>query len=112
MSDLVETLVTALQEQAARQRGFLSDTMARALAQVAINTIRESTSRGSAASVPALASGEDGSWQATGELRWYAEQMNTPVQLQQAWRRAGDGQLQWRPVPLAVEGNPKTGDAA
>jgi hypothetical protein len=112
MSDLVETLVTALQEQAARQRGFLSDTMARALAQVAINTIRESTSRGSAASVPALASSEDGSWQATGELRWYAEQMNTPVQLQQAWQRAGDGQLQWRPVPLAVEGNPRTGDPA
>ena len=42
--ELVEMLMKALQAQAARQRGYLSDAMARALAQVAIATLQHSSS--------------------------------------------------------------------
>jgi hypothetical protein len=98
--ELVAMLMKALQAQAARQRGYLSDAMARALAQVAIATVWESPSRGSAAWVPRLAPA--GSWQPTGELRWYSEQSGQPVQLQQAWRCVKNGQVAWREVPLII----------
>jgi hypothetical protein len=102
MNDLLETLVQALQAQAGRSRGFLSDSMARALATVAIETVRQHQ-RGIAVS-----GGADGDepgqerWQATGELRWFAEHRDQPVRLQQAFLRLEDGHVDWREVPLVV----------
>jgi hypothetical protein len=102
MNDLVATVATAMQAQAARNRGFLSDAMARALASVAIDIIRQSGSGASPVSLPRLETA-DGIWEATGELRWHAEQIDRPAHLQQAWRHVVDGHVRWRPVPLVVE---------
>ena len=110
MTDLAGALVRALQEQAARQRGFLSESMAKALAQVAMNTIQGSVSHGPTNSASGLASADD--WQASGELRWYAEHVGSPVQLQQAWHRRGEGQVQWRAVPLVIGDHLGTIEAA
>ena len=103
MSDLVETVATAMQAQATRNRGFLSDAMARALTSVAIDIIRQSGSVGaSPVSMPQLEAA-DGVWEATSELRWHAEQVGGPAHLQQAWRHGVDGHVRWQPVPLVVE---------
>ena len=104
MSDLLETVVKALQAQAARNRGFLSDAMAHALATVAIDTIRQHAEAGvrtAAASTPRV-EGEE-TWEMTGELRWCAESSDQPVQLQQALRCAEDGRVVWKNVPLVLE---------
>ena len=102
MSDLVETVATAMQAQATRNRGFLSDALARALASVAIAIIRQSGSGASPGSSPRREAA-DGVWGATGELRWHAEQVGGPAQLQQAWRHGVDGHVRWQPIPLVVE---------
>ena len=104
MSDLVAAVMQALQAQAARNRGFLSDAMAHALATVAIDTIRqhaEAGVRSPAASTPRV-EGEE-TWERTGELRWCAESIDQPVQLQQALRCAEDGRVIWKNVPLVLE---------
>jgi hypothetical protein len=101
MNELVEMLMKALQAQAARQRGYLSDAMARSLALVAIDTLQHFQS-GPASSDQESTASKDSTWEATGELRWYAEQSGRPVQLQKAWHCAEDGQIAWRDVPLVV----------
>ena len=109
MNDLLETLVQALQAQAARNRGFLSDAMARALAIVAIETMRQNQ-RGTVASGGA-GGAEPGQerWQATGELRWFAERPDQPVKLQQAFLCLEDGRVDWREIPLVVAQPGSTG---
>ena len=106
MGDLVELVMKALQAQASRRRGFLSDAMAHALATVAIDTIREHQ-RSSSPSIAASTGEGEGreTWQVTGELRWFAEQIDQPVQLQQALRCAEDGKVIWRNVPLVLAGD-------
>jgi hypothetical protein len=99
--DVVETLMRALQAQAARQRGHLSDAMARTLARVAIDTLQHPPS-GPASADQEHTVAEDSTWEATGELRWYAERIGQPMQLQQAWRSVEDGQIAWRDVPLVL----------
>jgi hypothetical protein len=102
MSDLLDTLVQALQAQAARNRGFLSDAMARSLAAAAIETIRQHQ-RGSVTSAEEHKF-EEGQeiWEPTGELRWFTEHTDRPVKLQQAFRSVHERRVDWREVPLVV----------
>jgi hypothetical protein len=102
MSDLLDSLVQALQAQAAKSRGFLSDGMAHALARVALETIRQHQRGGAASGDPG--EGEPGpeAWEATGELRWFTAHPDRPVTLQQAFRRLGDSHVDWRDVPLVL----------
>jgi hypothetical protein len=102
MTDLLETLVQALQAQAARNRGFLSDAMARSLAITAVETLRQHQRGGATAGDTGRGEAGQETWQATGELRWFAEHRDQPVRLQQAFLRLGDGRVDWREVPLVV----------
>ncbi len=102
MSDLLDTVIQALQAQAARNRGFLSDTMARSLATVAIETIRQHQRGGTGTRSTNQAEPGEEIWEPTGELRWFTENMSQPVQLQQAFRSVGDDRVDWRAVPLVV----------
>jgi hypothetical protein len=105
MSGLLDTLVRALQAQAARSRGFLSDAMAHALARVAVETIRQHERGGAAGNEDHRESGEE-MWEPTGELRWFTERPDQPLKLQQAYRALGSGEVAWRDVPLVL-GQPR-----
>ncbi len=101
MSDLLEAVVQALKVQAAKNRGFLSDAMAVALARAALETIhhhRAGATRASGTSEDA----SEATWSPTGEVRWFTEHVDQPVRLQQAFRCLQDGQETWEDVPLAI----------
>lgn len=102
MSDLLDSLVQALQAQAARNRGFLSDAMAKALALAALDTIRHHQRGGGASTQPAQDAERQETWEPTGELRWFSEGADRPVKLQQASRCLEDGRVSWSDVPLVI----------
>ncbi len=102
MSDLLDTLVQALQAQAAKSRGFLSDGMAHALARVALETIHQHQRGATASGDRSESDLSEESWQATGELRWFTDHAGQPVKLQQAFRSLQRGQVAWRDVPLVL----------